>query len=81
MFGRAGEIGICEDLEDVRSVYEKAGPYDVAPDGRRFLIVKAQPSLGQGQQNELQAVVNGLEGTTPPRAVQQVTLIGDPDPI
>ena len=64
-----------------KMLLEKAGPYDVAPDGRRFLIVKAQPSPGQGQQNELQAVVNWLEGTTPPRAVQQVTLIGDPDPI
>jgi serine/threonine-protein kinase len=44
-----------------KTLFEKAGQYDVAPDGKRFLMVKAQAAAAQGQQNELQVVVNWLE--------------------
>jgi Tol biopolymer transport system component len=46
-----------------KMLFEKAGQYDVAPDGKRFLMVKAQAAAAQGRQNEPQVVVvvNWLE--------------------
>jgi hypothetical protein len=44
-----------------KMLFEKAGAYDVAPDGRRFLMIKADAATPPAQPNELHVVVNWFE--------------------